>query len=239
MRLSSLLIAAFLGVTSSSSAVQIVNTQFTVTAEARQGFRLLAWLMLAPEFPKDKRVVVAELNCSEANAGMLRFRALNIQDAVQGDEADQAAVAVAIYANKQLKVGKLTASCLEGKLKVNTPSAAALRSAFPDRSLPADQVATERALGVSQEVTFSASGARLMRVPFAFQNGVLSAPERASGLAMGVTQGGILKPVANGLTSTPVVVKISQPYTLHVIAGMWFNMTVNGGQLTAWVSRKP
>lgn len=239
MRLSSLLIAAVIGFTPSCSAVQIVNTHFTVTAEARHGFRLLAWLTLAPEFPKDKRVVVAELNCSDASTGALRFRALIIQDAVQGDDADQVAVAAAIYANKQLKVGKLTASCFGGKLKVNTPSAAALRSTFPDHPLPADQVAAERALGVSQEVTFTASGARLMRVPFTFRDGVLSAPERVAGLAMGVTQDGILKPVTNGLTSTPVSVKTSQPYTLHVVAGLWFNMTVNGGQFTAWVSRKP
>ena len=78
-------------------------------------------------------------------------------------------------------------------------------------------MATTRALGISEDVTFSANGVRLARVPFTFRNGVLSAPERAQGLAMGVTQNGSLKPVANGTDSTPVPVKPGQPYTLHVI----------------------
>lgn len=240
MRLPPLLIAALLASASSASAVKIADTQFSITAEVGRGFRLLTWLTLAPEFPKQKRTVVAELNCSDGPTGGLRFRGLNVQDMPQGNEQDQAAVAAIIFKGGRLKVGSLTASCVNGRLNVSTASAAALRSIFADHPQTAEQVATARALGISEDVTFSATGVRLARVPFAVRNGVLSAPERAEGLAMGVTQGGVLKPVANGLTSTPVPLKTGQPYTLHVIASdLWLNLTVNGGQLTAWMDRKP
>jgi hypothetical protein len=240
MRLPPLLIAVLLASASSSSAGKIVDSQFSITADVGRGFRLLAWVTLAPEFPKEKRVVVAELNCSDGSTGGLRFRALNVQKLPPGNEQDQVAVAAAIYTGNRLKIGPVTASCLSGKLKLNTASAAALRSIFADHPRSPEQLAAARAIGVSEDVTFSANAVWLARVPFVFRSGVLSTPERASGLAMGVTQGRVLKPLANGMTSTPMPFKAGQPYTLHVITSdLWLNLTINGGQLIAWMQRKP
>ena len=52
MRPPPLLIAVLLASASSSGAVKIVDSQFSITAEVGRGFRLLTWLTLAPEFPR-------------------------------------------------------------------------------------------------------------------------------------------------------------------------------------------
>lgn len=224
---------------STGGAVKVADTQYTLAANAQQGFKLLAWLTLAPEFPKDKRLVVAEFTCNVNKDGMLKFRHLDVQDFVWGDAEDEKAVTQMFLTKSSFRVGQVTASCNNGKLVVNVNAPAKFTTAFPDIPLDAAAVAYRREHDISPEVTFSASGLRVMRVPFLLKNGVLTTPETDSGLAMGVTQLGILKPLANGTKTTPVTIKPALPYTLHVIAGKSYNLSVSGRQLTGWVSDKP
>ncbi|WP_156953174.1 hypothetical protein [Deinococcus frigens] len=224
-----------------SSAVKLADTQFTLSANPQQGFKLLTWLTLAPEFLKDARLVVAEFACNVNKDGTLRFRHLNMPQYVWGDTEDEKAVAQQVLSKTRLKVGAVTASCDSGKLVVQVTPPGNLATIFPNLPLDAAVVEIQRNLDISPDVTFGAGGLRVMRVPFPFtlKGGVLSTPETASGLAMGVTQLGVLKPLANGTQAMPVSIEPALPYTLHVIAGKSYNLTVSGSQLTGWVNDKP
>lgn len=222
-----------------SRAVTLVDTQFTLSANPQQGFKLLTWLTLGPEFPKDARLVAAEFACNVNKDGALRFRHLNLPQYIWGDADDEKAVAQQVLSKTRLKVGAVTASCDSGKLVVQVTPQGKLATAFPDLPLDAAAVEVRRNLDISPDVTFGAGGLRVMRVPFTLKGGVLSTPETASGLAMGVTQLGVLKPLANGTQALPVSINPNLPYTLHVIAGKSYNLTVSGGQLTGWVSDRP
>lgn len=224
---------------SSSSAVTLADAEYSLTANVQQGFKLLVWLTLAPEFPKDARLVVAEFACNVNKDGALKFRHLNLPQYVWGDASDEQAVTQKFLGKTQLTVGSVTASCNSGKLLVQVKPPARLATVFPDIPLDAAAVEVRRNLDISPDVTFGAGGLRVMRVPFALKGGALSTPETASGLAMGVTQLGLLKPLANGNKTTPVSIQPTLPYTLHVIAGKSYNLTVSGNQLTGWVSDRP
>ena len=224
---------------STGGAVKLQDTQFTLSANPQQGFKLLAWLTLAPEFPKDTRLLVAEFACNVSKDGALKFRHLDVQDYVWGDRDDENAVTKMFLGKTSFKVGPVLASCDGGKLVVQVLPPAKLQAAFPDLPLDSTALDFRREHDISPEVTFSAGGLRVMRVPFLLRNGMLSTPETSSGLAMGVTQFGVLKPLANGSRATPVKIQSGLPYTLHVVAGQSYNLTVSGGQLTGWVSDKP
>ena len=224
---------------STGSSVKLADTQFTLSANPQQGFKLLTWLTLAPDFPKDARLIVAEFACNVNKDGALRFRHLNMPQYVWGDADDEKAVTQQFLSKTQLKIGPVTASCNGGKLVVQVAPPTKLVTAFPDTPLSAAEVEVWRNLDVSPDVTFGPGGVQVMRVPFALKGKVLSTPETASGVAMGVTQLGVLKPLANGTRAMPASIQPALPYTLHVIAGKSYNLTVSGGQLTGWVSDKP
>ncbi|WP_415785914.1 hypothetical protein [Deinococcus saxicola] len=221
------------------SAVKLADTQFTLSANPQQGFKLLTWLTLTPEFPKEARLVAAEFACNVNKDGALRFRHLNMPQYVWGNVEDEKAVAQQVLSKTRLTVGSVTASCDGGKLIVQVTPPGELATAFPDLPLDAAAVEVRRNLDISPDVTFGAGGLRVMRVPFNLKGGVLSTPETASGLAMGVTQLGVLKPLANGTQALPVSINPNLPHTLHVIAGKSYNLTVSGSQLTGWVSDSP
>lgn len=224
---------------SSSSAAKLADARYTLAAIPGETFLFQAWLTLAPEFPKDKRLVVAEFGCNVSKDGLLKFRRLNFQDYVWGDEEDEQAVTRQFLSKTGFRAGAVTASCREGRLVVQVAAPAKLSTAFPDLALDTAQLALRRSLNISPEVSFSGSTVKLMRVPFVFKSGFLTTPETDSGLALGVTQLGVLKPLANGIKTTPVKVNANLPYTLHVVAGKAYNLTVSGRQVTAWVSDKP
>ena len=237
MRRLSLLI--LMALASTSQAVKLLESQYSLTANPQQGFKLQVWLTLAAKFPKDNRLLVAEFACNLKKDGALKFRHLNLPEYIWGDVEDEQAVTAAFLSEKQFKVGEVAATCQGGQLVVNTPSAAKLLVFFPDQPTTPELAAVRHQLDISEDVTFSAAGLRIMRVPLSLTNKTLTATEPAAGLAVAVTQAGILKPIANGIKSTPAALNTGMAYTVHVISGKSYNVRIAGGQVTGWVSDKP
>ncbi|GAA5504351.1 hypothetical protein Dxin01_04121 [Deinococcus xinjiangensis] len=233
MRKMALLFAAL---ASTSGALTVDRTSYSVTANPQQGFKLRAWFNLAAEFPKDERNVLLEFKCNLGKQGAVSF--LKPDPRYQwGDEVDQQSILKKYVSGGQFRDGTLSASCLDQKLVVNAGTGVALRKAFPDEKESLELLQFRQSLDMRRDMIFNPSGMTLFDVPIHLQGNLFSAPDTAPGVAIGVNQGGAVQSVAIGAKSTPVKINPAKPYTVHVVlGGLWYNLTFSGGQVTAWKS---